>query len=327
MAKTLKWKWIGTALAATFLFSAAIAWQLTRPGPLAQDKAVVLAKGLGVEAIGDALEEQGIIRASFWFRVAALISAKHRRLRAGEYAFAAHTSVWNALELLTEGKTVLRRITVPEGLTVNEIRALLLAETALTGEVPERIAEGSLLPETYRFSYGDRREEIVERMERGMREVLSDAWEKRAEGLPLATPAEAQVLASIVEKETGVADERARVAAVFVNRLKKGMKLQSDPTTVYAILHAEGAMNRALTLDDLERRLPFNTYWIDGLPPAPICNPGKAAIEAALHPAPTDELYFVATGDGGHRFAATFEEHTANVRQYRARMKQKSLKK
>ena len=192
-------------------------------------------------------------------------------------------------------------------------------DEATEGEITRATLEGSMLPQTYHYIYGDTRDDVIARMQAAMNKALDDAWNKRAEGLPLKNKEEALVLASIVEKETGVAEERARVAAVFVNRLRIGMRLQTDPSVIYGIEQQLGdAMNRPLTRADLETPTAYNTYVIDGLPPTPIANPGISAIEAALHPAQTDELYFVATGNGGHNFAKTLEEHNANVAVYRA---------
>jgi UPF0755 protein len=218
---------------------------------------------------------------------------------------------------LVKGDVVLRFVTVPEGRTSWEAVEILSANPLLTGEIDEVPPEGSLFPETYDIQRGQARTEIVARMQAKMDQVLDAAWQKRAEDLPVKTKEEALVLASIVEKETGLADERPEVAAVFVNRLRKGMKLQSDPTVVYGVTEGKGPLGRGLRRSELDRATPWNTYVIDGLPPSPIANPGLAAIEAVLNPPESEYLYFVADGTGGHVFAKTLDEHNANVRKWR----------
>lgn len=307
-----------TPAAIVSAYAAFEAYRFFAPGPLAEEKTlIVLPRAAGGAPIAPMLEEEGVIASAQAFRVAALLTRAHTRLKAGEYRFPAHVSAQEVLRMMQEGKTVARRFTMAEGLSVRQVGALLMAEPALFGALPENIEEGSLLPETYHFSYGDTRESIIRRMERGMQEVLEDAWKSRRPGLPLRSREEALTLASIVEKETGIPEERGRVAAVFINRLRAGMKLQSDPTTAYAIEREDGPLSRALTLKDLARDLPHNTYVIPALPPTPICNPGREAIKATLNPPQTQEYYFVATGDGGHRFARTLEEHNRNVALYR----------
>jgi UPF0755 protein len=250
------------------------------------------------------------------------LSGKGAALRLGEYAFAAGTSARAAMDLIVSGRTVVRRLTLPEGWTTAQ--ALQLVETAegLEGAISLHPEEGTLLPETYNYSWGDSRDAIVRRMTRAMDETLADLWAKRPTDSPVASPREALILASIVERETGVAEERGLVASVMVNRLKRGMKLQSDPTVAYGVAVGAAAplrlLARPLTRDDLQRPTPFNTYVIDGLPPAPIANPGRAALRAAIDPPRTDFLYFVADGSGGHAFARTLDEHNRNVAKWRA---------
>jgi UPF0755 protein len=223
--------------------------------------------------------------------------------------------------MIANGRVLQHKITIPEGLTVRDITKLLQAEPALDGDVPAGIADGSLLPETYMFTHGFKRAELIAQMQKAMRTTLDAMWAKRRNGLPLDTPEKALVLASVVEKETGVPNERGHVASVFVNRLRKGMKLQSDPTVTYGMEQAMGGpLGRPLTTVDLHTETPFNTYVIEALPPSPICNPGKASIEAVLNPPDTDDLYFVATDKGGHKFAPSLEEHNRNVQLYRSRI-------
>nr|MBC8159484.1 endolytic transglycosylase MltG [Alphaproteobacteria bacterium] len=226
------------------------------------------------------------------------------------------------LALLNSGKTVVRRLTVVEGTPAAETIALLNAVDGLSGDIERQPDEGELLPETYHFSFGDSRAEVVDRMAGAMKRTLAELWPGRAPDLPLKNQREAVVLASLIEKETGQADERARVAAVFVNRLKRGMRLQSDPTVVYALTEGKGELGRTLTRADLKTPSPFNTYVIKGLPPGPICNPGRESLVAALHPANTKELYFVADGTGGHLFAGNLAQHNRNVARWRKIRKQ-----
>jgi len=300
-------------------------WGLNRfyaAGPLEADSAVVIPRGSGLEAVGITLAEADVIEQPLLFFAAAKITGANRGLKAGEYAFPAHVSMAEALRILQSGKTVVRRFTVPEGLTSAQIAGLLRDEPALTGEIKGEPAEGSLLPETYHYSWGDNRADLLKRMQTAMQSTLKAAWEKRALTLPLQTPQQALVLASIIEKETSVPQERGRIAGVFVNRLLSNMRLQSDPTVVYALTQGAGALGRTLTRADWKIDSPYNTYVIDGLPAAPIGNPGKASIEAAVNPERHDFIYFVADGSGGHAFAKTLAEHNRNVARWREVQKQ-----
>ncbi|MGE0154075.1 MAG: endolytic transglycosylase MltG [Reyranellaceae bacterium] len=307
---------VGVALAA------AGAWlyvqnRLEAPGPLAASKVVVVPKGTGSGEIGALLERQGVIDDDLLFRFALRLDRDRRPLRAGEYEFAAGTTIKAAIEQMQAGRTVVRRFTVPEGLTVAEVLKLVREVEGLEGDVSLRPAEGTLLPETYHYSLGDSRDSVVQRMRQAMTEILDAAWARRRDDLPLASKQEALTLASIVEKETGVASERPRVAAVFVNRLRLGMRLESDPTIIYGITKGSGPLDRTLTRTDVQTPSAYNTYTIPGLPPGPIANPGKAAIEATLAPIKSKELYFVADGTGGHAFAETLEQHNRNVAAWR----------
>jgi len=287
-----------------------------RPGPLRQEATLVLPSGAGLDGIARRLTEAGIIDRPWLFRAGVRLSGATRRLKAGEYAFPAAISAKGAMQILIGGRTVVRRLTVPEGLTTAQVLALVDAAEGLSGAITERPDEGALLPETYYFSYGDGRDAVIARMRAAMRETLADLWASRAAGLPLARPEDALILASMVEKETGKDGERARIAGVFVNRLRRGMRLQSDPTVAYA-LAAGGVLDRPLTRADLSVDSPYNTYRVKGLPPGPIANPGREAIAAVLHPAATKALYFVADGNGGHLFARTLAEHNRNVALWR----------
>ncbi|UCH72903.1 MAG: endolytic transglycosylase MltG [Rhodospirillales bacterium] len=286
------------------------------PGPLTEPRVYVVARGAALSSIARDLESAGIIEDGTLFKGYARYRQANRSLRAGEYEIAAGASMAEILELLVSGKTVLHRITVPEGLTSYQVASLINEAGPLTGTI-ETPPEGSILPETYNFARDEDRAVLLERMSEAMTETLAELWEQRASDLPIKTPEEAVILASIVERETGIAAERPRVAAVFVNRLRKGMRLQSDPTIIYALSDGKGRLDRQLLFKDLEIKDPYNTYRVKGLPPGPICNPGRASLAAVLNPPDTDELYFVADGTGGHVFATTLAEHERNVRNWR----------
>lgn len=289
------------------------------PGPLAADVSVVIPRGASGQAIGAILEDAGIAADRRLFSLAVRVFASDRPLRAGEYAFPAGVSLRDVVAGLQAGKTVVRRVTVAEGLTTREILALVASAEGLSGPVPDAsaIAEGALLPETYHFSLGDSREDLVARMAAAREAALARLWETRKPELPLKSPQEALVLASIVERETAVPEERARVAGVFINRLNRGMRLQSDPTVAYGLVPGGGTLDRPLLRRDLEVDHPYNTYVHRGLPPGPIASPGVASIAAVLNPAETDDLFFVADGTGGHAFARTLAEHNRNVARWR----------
>lgn len=292
-------------------------FRLDRPGPLQADTTVIVERGASLTAIAENLQSGGVIDDAFLFRLSARLYRVSRSLKAGEYAFPARVSMGGVIDILVSGETVIRQFTVPEGLTSAEVMTLIAGVEGLVGELDGVPAEGSLLPETYNYAWADARPDIIGRMEKAMADTLAELWPTRAEGLPIDTPAEAVILASIVEKETGVAEERPLVAGVFINRLKRGMRLQSDPTVVYALTGGTGPLDRALRSRDLRVDNPYNTYGNAGLPPGPIANPGRAALEAVLNPAETDYLYFVADGTGGHAFAKTLAEHNRNVAKWR----------
>lgn len=294
-----------------------------KPGPLEAEKPVVIERGSGVRQIAGILENEQVIESALIFKIAARLTKKHTMLKAGEYVFAPETTLKDALNAIAEGKTRKRKFTIPEGLTSYQIVQTLNDIETLEGDIADIPVEGCLLPETYFFALRDSRAEKVERMQDAMRDVLEEAWQNRAENLPLKTKKEALVLASIIEKETGVGGERRKVAGVFINRLRKGMPLQSDPTVIYALTKGKvedegyGPLGRRLLRKDLKIDSPYNTYRYPGLPPGPIANPGKASIEAALNPAEHDYFYFVADGTGGHAFGRTLAEHNRNVAKWR----------
>ena len=300
--------------------------QFTGPGPLAAARTLVVHKGTGVEGIAATLFDGGVIGDRFLFRAGARLTGRGRVMRAGEYRFPARVSMDGAIALLARGETVKRKLTVAEGWTVSEVLALIRADEGLTGDLPAGVEEGSLLPETYFFSLGDSRAALIGRMRESMKTTLGALWDGRAPGLALASPAEALVLSSIIERETALPSERARISAVFHNRLRRGMRLQSDPTVAYALTLGKAPLGRPLGKRDLRIDSPYNTYRVHGLPPTPIASPGRASIEAALHPAETDELYFVADGTGGHAFAHSFSEHLKNVARWRRIERERSAK-
>ncbi len=295
------------------------------PGPLLEETVYLVPRGAGLSSIARGLEEAGVIADKRIFLAYARIRQAHRRLQAGEFAFPARASVARVLDTLLSGKPVLRLVTIPEGLTSRDAIALIDAADGLAG-VSEIPPEGSILPETYTYAFNETRPALVGRMQAAMTRTLAELWDNRAEDLPFDTPEEAVILASIVEKETGVPEERPRVAAVFVNRLRKGMRLQSDPTVIYAITRGERELERALRFRDLEIDDPYNTYRRKGLPPGPICNPGRASLAAVLNPIDSQEYYFVADGTGGHVFARTLEEHNRNVAKWRKIQRQNRRK-
>ncbi len=289
---------------------------LTAPGPLAESRTVIIERGDGPAAIARKLDGIGALADPRLFRLAARLSGADRELRAGEFRIPAHASVTTLIKVLRRGEPVLRRVTIPEGLTSAQIVALLEATEGLEGHVGPVPPEGTLLPETYYFTYGESRAALIRRMAEAQTTLIAELWPKRAADLPLHTSDEAIILASIVEKETARDEERPLIARVFLNRLARGMPLQSDPTVIYGVSGGT-PLGRPIRKSELAGDNPFNTYRLVGLPPAPISNPGRASIAAVLHPADADFLYFVADGSGGHVFARTLAEHNRNVAAWR----------
>jgi UPF0755 protein len=288
------------------------------PGPLAEEKVVNIPRGLGMRDIAELLAREGVVRDPWIFLGGALaMKARGADLKFGEYQFAKAVSARDVADTLAEGKVVQHQLTVAEGLTSEQIIARLLENDKLIGTVKEMPREGTLLPETYRFTRGTAREDLVKRMVAAQRRVLQEAWERRMPDLPVKSPDQLLVLASIIEKETGKPEERTRVAAVFVNRLKNRMKLQSDPTIIYGLVGGKGSLGRGILKSEITQPTPYNTYVIEGLPPGPIANPGRASIEAAANPARTRELFFVADGNGGHTFSETYDQHQKHVTKLR----------
>ncbi|MBU2581421.1 MAG: endolytic transglycosylase MltG [Alphaproteobacteria bacterium] len=295
--------------------------QFADAGPLLEDRTIIIPRGEGRLEIAERLEKEGIIANRWIFIVNHLVrsalNGDRLDMKAGEFHVGAHASMEDVLGTLVEGKSVQYKITVPEGLTSQQVVARLQADENLTGEISTIPLEGSLLPDTYPYSRGADRQSVLDRMVEAQKEFLNGLWEKRQEGLAINSIEEAIILASIVEKETAVAEERALTAAVFMNRLHKGMRLQSDPTIIYGIVGGQGSLGRPILKSDIQAKSPYNTYTINGLPPTAICNPGREAILAVLNPAATKALYFVANGTGGHTFSETLAAHNAAVAEWR----------
>lgn len=309
---------IVAVLVASFFYFLRV--EFDRPGPLQVSTIFAVPKGASTTSIANRLTEEGIITDRRIFMAAIFYFMRLKgegTLKAGEYQFDKQATMREVLNTLVDGKSVQYRITFPEGWTSQQIVERISANAELDGAVTEIPPEGSLLPDTYSFGTKDSKEDILQRMQAAQRKFLAQVWEERDPDIMVKTPEEAVILASIVEKETGIAEERPRIAAVFNNRLRKGMRLQSDPTIIYGIFGGSGMRDHPITKDELKQENPYNTYQIDGLPPTPIGNPGRAAIEAVLKPAKTDEVYFVADGTGGHIFSTTLAEHNRNVAKWR----------
>jgi len=292
-------------------------------GPLREDKIVNIPARAGMTDIADVLQREGVIDSNRWAFIGAVFALKARsELKPGEYAFQKNASLRDVIGTMVEGKVVQHALTIPEGLTSEQIVARLTDNDIFAGSVREIPREGTLLPETYKFPRGTTREQVIQRMQAAQKRLVAEIWDHRSPDVPLRSPEQLVTLASIVEKETGRADERSRVAAVFVNRLRQRIKLQSDPTIIYGLVGGKGTLGRPIKRSEIAQPSPYNTYVIDGLPPGPISNPGRASLEAAANPARTRDLYFVADGTGGHAFTETYDQHQKNVAKLRAMEKQ-----
>jgi UPF0755 protein len=288
---------------------------LDAPGPLPESRAVVVPHGSAAE-LAEALAASEVIREPLLFRAAAFLTRRRGTLHAAEFAFPGHASLRQVLGILRSGHPVEHHLTIAEGLTAQQITGVLQRAEALTGGVPS-VAEGSILPQTYDYTYGTDRAGVIARAQAALDKVLATLWADRAPDLPLSGPRDALILASIVERETAKPDERPHVAAVYLNRLRLGMKLQADPTVAYASSGGSGVLDHPLTRTDLGRDDPYNTYRNQGLPPGPICAPGEASLRAVTHPMGSDDLYFVADGTGGHVFSRTYGAHDSAVARWR----------
>jgi len=286
------------------------------PGPLTEDKVVNVPRG-GIRDTADLLVREGVIDQPYVFIGGALLLKARNDLKYGEYQFPKRASLRDVVDTIMEGKVVQHNFTVAEGLTSDQVVLKLLENPVLTGNIREIPREGTLLPETYKFTRGMTREDLIKRMQEQHRRVVQEIWDRRMADLPLRSLEQLVILASIVEKETGKPEERTRISAVFINRLKQKMRLESDPTIIYGLVGGKGTLGRPIQINEIRQPTPYNTYVIDGLPPGPIANPGRAALEAAANPARTKEIFFVADGTGGHAFAENYDQHQKNVARLR----------
>lgn len=290
---------------------------VNRSLPLTNSEILELPQGSGTRALASYLDETGLFEYPLLVRLTVRYYGVGGKLKAGEYELKPGMSLKDLLDLLVSGKVILHRIHLPEGQTTAQLLEIIEKEPLLTGDVPSDVPEGSLMPETYTFHKGEKRSSLVRNAQDAMQKALEQTWKNRTDALPFQNPQELLILASIIEKETGRSDERAKVSSVFINRLNRGMLLQTDPTVIYALTQGTANLDRLLTYQDLQVDNPYNTYKYAGLPPTPICNPSLASLEAAAHPENTPYLYFVANGKGGHNFSVTLEEHHRNVKKWR----------
>jgi len=309
-------KWLTLGIFASLVLAFIGLGFVFAPGPHGQERRISFPKGVSLTFIADDLARQNLIHSGFVFRLLARFSGQASQMRAGEYDVPAGASMADVLEILTTGDSVLHVVVVPEGLTSQQVVNLIAQLAVLNGDV-DVPAEGSLFPETYHLPRGTLRADFIAQMQKAQSDVLAALWPKRDANLPIKTPQEALILASIVEKETALDSERPLIAAVFINRLRKNMRLQSDPTIIYGLVGGVGTLGRPIRRSEIRRQTAYNTYRIDGLPPTPIANPGRAAIAAVLNPATTKALYFVADGSGGHVFADNLKSHERNVKKWR----------
>lgn len=301
--------------AAVFLYTY-IQKVIYTPQQMTGEVFVQIDSGMSLRSIADILRKNNLINNEYEFILYVKFNELYPKFKAGEYLINHDISITGLADLFSSGKSYQRKLTIPEGLTSKEVMDIILANEYLADDfVP--FGEGEILPETYTFSRNEGRQKLINQAKMALDKVLEQAWAERDEDLPLKNKEEMLILASIVEKETGLASERSQVASVFINRLKQGMLLQTDPTVIYAVTKGQEDLGRSLTRKDLSIDSPYNTYKYAGLPPTPICNPGKAAIMAVAHPDKTTYLYFVASGNGGHNFARTLSEHNENVRKWR----------
>jgi len=320
-------KLIALVVALVVLTAGIVEWTFagfSAPGPAAPhgtETVVLIKSGLGLRGIAGALADAQVVYKPFLFQVGVRLHGETAELKAGEYAIPSHASMFDIMNILMEGKSIEHKLTVAEGLTSQMAYDLVQADKVLTGDPGPLPAEGSLLPETYLFTRGATRAEIIEKMAKAQETLVDELWAERAPNLPIKSKHEAVILASIVEKETAVPAERPHIASVFANRLRLGMKLQSDPTIIYGITKGY-PLGRRILQSEINRATPYNTYAIVGLPSEPICNPGKDSIAAVLHPADTKDIFFVANGTGGHVFSANVAEQAKNVAKWRVIEKQ-----
>jgi UPF0755 protein len=311
------------AISALLIFSFFSINNFYSPGPLRAETTVIIPSGQSLDKISQHLAKANIISQAWLFTWHVRLRGRGAALKAGEYSFSKHISPQEILAKMLKGECIIHQFTVPEGMTTRDIIRMLNLKDDLKNEIKTDIQEGRLFPETYYYTLKDDRNILIGRMRQAMTKTLQRLWATRSQGLPFKSSHEALILASIVEKETGLAQERARIAGVFINRLRKGMPLQSDPTVAYGCFHLEQRPVKTLSHAELQKPTPYNTYLNMGLPPTPICNPGKEALQAVLHPLKTEELYFVADGTGAHIFSKTYEEHKKHHQQWRKIFKQR----
>jgi UPF0755 protein len=315
---------VGLAAGAIYSFGKQ---KLEASGPLEAEKIVNIPRGLGLREIADLLAKENVIEQPWLFIGGVVVLKAREDLKYGEYKFGKNLTLRETIETIVEGKVVQHAFTIPEGLTSEQIVARLAEVDFLAGNIREIPKEGTLLPDTYNFPRGATREQAIQRMQQAHARVLKEIWDRRGTEVPVKSPEALVTLASIVEKETGRADERSRVAAVFVNRIRQRMKLQSDPTIIYGLVGGKGTLGRPIMRSEIDQPTPYNTYVVEGLPPGPIANPGRASLEATANPARTKELFFVADGTGGHAFAENLQQHQQNVtklRQFEQQIRQTS---
>lgn len=314
---------IFAAISAFFVLGAYFAHhEVYRNGYLNEPVNVVIEKGDGVKRVAYKLQKNGVIKYPYLFELVVRFHRYERMMKAGEYRFEPKMSLYDAMMIIVDGKVFLRKITLPEGLTTRQMLNIIAADENLFGEITLAPKEGEMLPETYTYSYGDKKDDIVAKAQKDMAKAVENEWKNREQNQLVRNINEFITLASIVEKETAIPEERPLIASVFINRLNKRMRLQTDPTVIYAITKGQFDLGRALRKKDLSIDDRYNTYVYYGLPPSPICNPSKEALYAVAHPAKSDFLYFVADGKGGHNFSATLSEHNKNVAEYVKKLKQ-----
>ncbi len=295
--------------------------QFISEGPLTEQREILIQSGESLRKIAHRLHQEGIISSPTVFELGVRAMGHGTDIQVGEYAIPRHASMKLVATLLTSGQTYVRRLVIPEGLTSDQVIKSMENMKGLMGQVVQVPKNGTLLPDTYHYSYGDTKEGMLQRMKNAMTTTLDELWANRDTSISLKDKKQVLVMASIIEKETSKDNERAHIASVFYNRMKKGIRLQSDPTVIYAITNGQVENKKRVLYEDLKFQSPYNTYVIYGLPPSPIANPGRASIYAVLHPMKTDDLYFVADGTGGHVFAKTYKEHQKNVQKWRQVMK------
>ena len=308
-----------------FIFISISSLQLyyDKAGPSNQDKLLVVSKGQSVSSIAINLKNLNLIENRVIFMIAVRLNGLHDKIKFGEYMIPRASSIREIIDKLVSGVSAQYRITIPEGLSTSSVIDLINKDMRIKGQLIKTADEGALAPNTYSFDITTNKEDLFLKMKSEQNRILNLAWNKRASDLPLKSAYELLILASIVEKEAGDEQDKRKVASVFLNRLKKKMRLQSDPTVVFSLTKGKDILNRELTKSDLKIKSPFNTYKIDGLPPSPICNPSKSSIYAVANPIETDFLYFVANGEGGHNFSKNLKQHNSFVKEFRTLKKKK----